>query len=264
VAGRVLVEREASLPSLAWLVFDHPERRNAVSLEMWRALPALAAALDADPDVRVIGLRGAGDTAFVSGADISEFAVTRTGAPAARAYEETTARAFAALNEIGKPVLACIHGFCVGGGMALALTADLRYAADDARFAIPAARLGLGYHAAGIDVLVRLVGPSVAKEILFTARRLHAEEALARGLVNEVVPADRLDAHVRAVAAEIAAHAPLTQRSVKLVIRELAKDAAARDVAAMRDSIATCFESEDYREGVDAFLAKRSAVFRGR
>jgi enoyl-CoA hydratase/carnithine racemase len=256
----VRVEREKSL---AWLVFDHPERRNAVSLEMWQAIPALAAALDADPSVRVIGLRGAGDVAFVSGADISEFTSTRTGANAAQAYEDTTAIAFVALARIGKPVVAAIHGFCVGGGMAVALTADLRIAADDAQLAIPAARLGLGYHAAGIDALVRLVGPSTAKEVMFSARRFSAEEALARGLVNEVVRKAQLETRVRAVAAQIAENAPLTLRSVKLVIRELAKDAAARDQANIRDSIHACFESDDYREGVQAFLDKRKPVFQG-
>jgi len=250
--------------SLAWLVFDHPERLNAVSLEMWQAIPALAAALDADPSVRVIGLRGAGDVAFVSGADISEFASTRTGANAAQFYEDTTATAFAALAGVGKPVVAAIHGFCVGGGMAVALTADLRIAADDAQFAIPAARLGLGYHAAGIDALLRLVGPSTAKEVLFTARRFTAGEALARGLVNEVVPKARLDARVREVAAQIAENAPLTLRSVKLVIRELGRDASARDQTRVRDSIHACFESDDYREGVQAFLDKRKPVFQGK
>ncbi len=255
------MSREASL---AWLVFDHPERRNAVSLEMWQAIPALAAELDADRSVRVIGLRGAGDVAFVSGADISEFSSTRTGASAAQAYEDTTAIAFAALARIGKPVVAAIHGFCVGGGMAVALTADLRIAADDAQLAIPAARLGLGYHAAGIDALVRLVGPSTAKEVMFCARRFSAHEALARGLVNEVVAKAQLETRVRAVAAEIAENAPLTLRSVKLVIRELAKDAAARDQAKIRDSIHACFESEDYREGVQAFLDKRKPVFQGK
>ena len=250
--------------SLAWLVFDHPERRNAVSLEMWQAIPDLAAALDADPSVRVIGLRGAGDIAFVSGADISEFASTRTGANAAQAYEDTTATAFAALAGVGKPVVAAIHGFCVGGGMAVALTADLRIAADDAQLAIPAARLGLGYHAAGIDALLRLVGPSTAKEVLFTARRFTAEEALVRGLVNEVVPKARLDARVREVAAQIAENAPLTLRSVKLVIRELGRDASARDRDRVRDSIHACFESDDYREGVQAFLDKRKPVFQGK
>jgi enoyl-CoA hydratase/carnithine racemase len=261
VSGRVAVEREGAL---AWLVFDHPERRNAVSLAMWEAIPACAAALDADPEVRVVVLRGAGDQAFVSGADISQFEAARTGAAAAHSYEDTTARAFAALAGLSKPVIAAIHGFCVGGGMAIALTADLRVAADDAVLAIPAARLGLGYHAAGIDALVRLVGPSTAKEVLFTARRFRADEALARGLVNEVVAKPSLDARVRALAGEIAENAPLTLRSVKLVVRELAKPEAARDTAAMRDSIHACFESDDYREGVRAFLDKRRPVFRGR
>ena len=255
------MSREAAL---AWLVFDHPERRNAVSLEMWQAIPALAATLDADPSVRVIGLRGAGDVAFISGADISEFSSTRTGANAAQAYEDTNAIAFAALARIGKPVVAAIHGFCVGGGMAVALTADLRIAADDAQLAIPAARLGLGYHASGIEALVRLVGPSVAKEVMFSARRFTAGEALARGLVNEVVPKAQLDTRVLELAAQIAENAPLTLHSVKLVIRELAKDAATRDHAGMRDSIHDCFESADYREGVQAFLDKRKPRFQGK
>jgi len=259
--GQVRSELEAPL---GWLVFDHPERRNAITLSMWQEIPERAAALDADPDVRVVVMRGAGDVAFVSGADISEFEGARTGARAAQAYEETTARAFAALADLRKPLLAAIHGFCVGGGMALALGADLRYAADDAELAIPAARLGLGYHAAGVEALVRLVGPSVAKELFFSGRRFRADEALARGLVNAVAPKTELEARVRAVALEIAANAPLTLRCVKLVVRELAKDPAARDREAIARSIAACFESDDYREGVRAFLEKRRPAFHGR
>jgi enoyl-CoA hydratase len=259
--GRIHVETEAPI---GWLVVHHPARRNAVSLEMWRAIPAAAAALDADPAVRVVVVRGAGEEAFVSGADISEFARTRTGARAAQSYEDDGVAAFTAIAHITKPVLAMIHGYCVGGGMALALSTDLRYAADDAELAIPAARLGLGYHDTGLDALVRLVGPSVAKEVLFTARRFRADEALARGLVNEVVAKAGLEARVRAVAATIAENAPLTLRSAKLVIGELARSEAARDREAMRRSILACFESEDYREGVEAFLAKRKPSFQGR
>lgn len=183
--GRVDVVVEGAI---GWLVFDHPERRNAVSAAMWRAIPALAARLDAEPAVRVVVLRGAGEEAFVSGADISEFERTRTGARAAQAYEDVGIAAFAAIAGMAKPVLAMIHGWCIGGGMALALSADLRYAADDAILAIPAARLGLGYHVSGLEALVRLVGPSTAKEVLFTAQRFPAQQALARGLVTEVLP----------------------------------------------------------------------------
>lgn len=259
--GRVHILKE---PPIGWLVFDHPGRRNAISFEMWQAIPSLAAALDEDPEVRVVILRGAGEAAFVSGADISEFERTRTGAQAAQAYEDVGIEAFEAVAKLGKPVLAMIHGFCVGGGMALALSADLRYAADDAQLAIPAARLGLGYHATGLAALVRLVGPSTAKEILFTARRLTAGEALARGIVNEVFAKPALLEHVRAIAASIAENAPLTLRSAKRVIGELAREEAERDRDAMRRSILACFESEDYREGVRAFLAKRKPVFQGR
>jgi enoyl-CoA hydratase/carnithine racemase len=257
----VLVEREGAL---AWLVFDHRERRNAVSVEMWEAVPALAAALDADASVRVVVLRGAGDEAFVSGADISQFDAVRSGAQGGEAYEAISGRAFEALTALSKPVLAAIHGFCIGGGMAIALTADLRLAADDAVLAVPAARLGLGYHASGVDALVRLVGPSIAKEVFFTARRFSADEALARGLLNEVVPKAALERRVRELAMQIADNAPLTLRSMKLVARELAKAESQRDRAAMRDSIHACFESEDYREGVRAFLEKRAPKFQGR
>ncbi len=260
MSGRVTTAVEGPF---GWLVFDHPERRNAITAQMWDAIPEAARRLDADPAVRVVILRGAGDVAFVSGADISEFEAARSG-PGAREYDERNARAFEALSEIGKPVLALVHGFCVGGGCALALTADLRYCADDAVFGIPAARLGLGYSPAGLEALVRVVGLPAAKQIFFSARRIDAAEALRVGLVNQVLPKAGLEAWVRERAEEIAANAPLTLRSAKRVLRELARDPAQRDAAAVAESIRRCYESAGYAEGVRAFLEKRQPRFEGR
>ena len=260
MSGRVVIEREGEL---AWLVFDHVARRNAITAGMWRAIPALARELDADDGVRVVVMRGAGEDAFVSGADISEFDERRTGARAAE-YDRQNGAAFEALSRIRKPVLAMVHGFCIGGGCALALTADVRYAADDARFAIPAGRLGLGYATSGLETLVRTVGTAAARELFFTARRYDAREALRIGLVNAVLPKAELETRVRETAEAIARNAPLTLRAAKTAFVEIARPPAERDLAAVDDAIARCFASADYAEGVRAFLAKRPPRFEGR
>jgi enoyl-CoA hydratase/carnithine racemase len=246
------------------IVLDHVERRNALTVDMWEALPHAAAEVTADDEARVVVVRGAGEVAFASGADISEFETTRSSAELNRSYDRLVGRATGALGAIPKPVVAAVHGFCLGGGLAVALGCDLRIVAADASFAIPAARLGVGYNAPGVRTLLQLIGPSSTKRLLFTAARLPASEALGIGLVDEVVPKASLDEHVHALAATMADNAPLTQAAVKVAVRELLRPEADRDQAGIEEAITACFDSEDFAEGVQAFLAKRRPRFTGR
>ncbi|MCP5025403.1 MAG: enoyl-CoA hydratase [Actinomycetia bacterium] len=259
MGGQIRVETDGAI---GWMVFDQPERRNAVSLEMWEAMPEAIAGLDADNDVRVIVLRGEGTEAFVAGADISQFEQNRLG-DGVGTYEHATGAAFAALEHTNKPTIAMIHGFCVGGGMAIALSCDIRYCDVHARFTIPAAKLGIGYAAAGIEKLMQLVGPSVAKEVFFSAKLFDAETALRWGLVNEVMSAAALADHVADMAGRMAQNAPLTQRAVKLIVRDLGKPLSHRESSVTDAAVQACMDSEDYREGIRAFMEKRPPAFRG-
>ena len=248
---------------VGWLTFNNPERRNAMSLEMWAGLGDAAEALQADAAVRVVVMRGAGGKAFVSGADISEFEQHRANAEQKEAYGKIAARGQQALATMTKPLIALIEGFCIGGGLALALTADLRFASTGSRFGIPAAKLGLGYEYAGIASLARLVGPSAAKDILFSARFLETDEALRLGLVNAVFEPAHIEARVREYALRIAANAPLTVHAAKQAVRAFERYSAATDTEEVARLVDRCFDSDDYREGRRAFLEKRTPVFKG-
>jgi enoyl-CoA hydratase/carnithine racemase len=249
---------------IGWLTFNHPQRRNAVGLEMWQGIGDALEAFQNDAAVRAVVMKGAGGKAFVSGADISEFDQHRANAQQRREYGEISGRGHYWLSHFDKPLLAMIQGFCIGGGLAIALNADVRFATPGSTFGIPAAKLGLGYEYAGTAALARLVGPSNARDILFSARFLDSDEALRIGLINFVVSDEDIEARVRAYAAAIAANAPLTIRAAKASIgafERYSDVAGAREVAPLVDA---CFNSDDYKEGRKAFAEKRKPVFKGR
>ena len=250
--------------AVAVLTFNNPEKRNAMSAAMRSALPGVLTALQDDPEVRVVVCTGAGDKAFVSGADISEFGERRTD-PAARAeYDATWAAIDRAWKSLDKPVIAMIRGFCIGGGLLTALQADIRIAAEGSQFGVPAARLGLGYGFGGVTALTALVGPAVTAEILFSARRYDAAEALQVGLVNRVVPAGRLEAEVMSLATTITQNAPLTVAAAKVAIRAAGQPADRRELSRVQELVEACFQSDDYREGQRAFAEKRPPRFSGK
>lgn len=260
MTDKILVQREGEI---ARIIFNQPDKRNAVSLEMWESVEKAMAEFEADPTVRILILSGAGGKAFVSGADISKFESERATEEAVAHYNATTKRVYEAVESFSKPTIAQIDGFCVGGGVALALCCDLRICGASSKFAIPAAKLGLGYAFPGINRLVNVVGPAFAKEIFFTARRFDAEEARLMGLVNRVVADDAVAQTAIETANMIAANAPMTVGSVKFIIGEAVKDESARDLAACDRKVKECFDSADYIEGRRAFLEKRKPVFVG-
>jgi enoyl-CoA hydratase len=260
-ADKMLSRKEGQV---GYVIFNNPERRNAVSLEMWEATAGILDDFGKDGEIRVVVLTGAGDKAFVSGADISRFENERANEEAIARYNHTVERANAAIYDYPKPTIAMIRGYCIGGGLGLALCCDLRICSDDSRFAVPAAKLGLGYPYHGLKKLVDVVGPSFAKEIFYTARQFDAEEARQMGLVNRVVPAAELAAFVKKYADMIAENAPLTIATTKFTIGETVKDESKRDLAKSAAMVKQCFESKDYVEGRRAFMEKRKPVFTGR
>jgi enoyl-CoA hydratase/carnithine racemase len=261
MTDRMIVRKDGNV---GWMVFNNPARHNALSLEMWSAIADIVADFEADPEVRIIVMTGAGEKAFVSGADISEFEKQRSTAEAAAAYDAASEKAVAAVRTADKPTIAMIRGYCMGGGVGIALQCDLRIAAEGARFGVPAAKLGLGYKVTGIKDLVDIVGPAFAKEIMFTGRQFDAAEAHAMGLVNRVVPAGELEAYVTEYAQTIAGNAPLTVRASKMSVDAVVRGADHGRMAKVHGAIDACILSEDYAEGRRAFGEKRKPVFTGR
>jgi enoyl-CoA hydratase len=248
---------------VGYVIFNNPERHNAVSLEMWAATAEILERFAKDDEVRVVVVTGAGGKAFVSGADISKFESERASMDATKVYNATVERANTGIYEFPKPTIAMIRGYCIGGGMGLAASCDLRIASDNSRFAVPAAKLGLGYSFSGLKRLIDIVGVAFAKEIFFTARQFDAEEARTMGFVNRVTPEAELETYVKSYADMIAANAPLTLKSAKFIANEVVKDESKRNLARCAELVEQCFTSNDYTEGRRAFMEKRKPAFTG-
>ena len=258
--GEIVVRADGPV---GWLVLSNPSRRNAVTYAMWRAIPEALRQLAAHPDIRTIAISGDGDEAFVSGGDISEFETVRGTREADAEYNRVVDEACLAPLLCPKPVLAKIHGFCMGGGLALAASCDVRIASDNAVFRMPAARLGVGYWFNGIRRLVQVLGPTNTADIFFSARKFEAQEALRMGLLTRVVPRAALDDEFARYCAMVGDNAPLTMMAAKAAILASLQDSDLRDMAVLGQKIAGCWASDDYREGRDAFLEKRKAKFSG-
>ena len=249
--------------SIGYMIFNNPPRHNALSLEMWSGIADIIEQFESNPDVRVVVMSGAGGKAFVSGADISEFSKVRDNAQQEQTYGQASARGSHALVSMSKPLLAKVTGYCIGGGLATALHADIRFATPDSTFGIPAAKLGLGYDYEGLAKLSRVCGPARARDILFSARFLNAEEAYEAGIVQFIVSRDEIDSEVRAYAERIGQNAPLTVSAAKAAVNAFERGGQTDDIQSVRAMVTQCFDSEDYREGRKAFAEKRKPQFIG-
>jgi enoyl-CoA hydratase len=259
--GKIL---QSAADGVGIITFNNPEKRNAMSLDMWEGLGHALVELRDNPDIRVVVLTGAGDKAFVSGADISQFEKTRHNAEASEEYSRRSAAQRALLADYPKPIIACIRGFCLGGGMQVAMAADIRIASDNSQFGIPAAKLGIAYGYDGLKNLVSLVGPSWARLLMYTGMRIDAVEAVRIGLVDRVVAdADLWDA-TSEIARTISGNAPLAIKAAKITIAQVLKDPADRDMGAIKQIGTDCMDSEDFREGRRAFMEKRKPQFHGK
>ncbi|MBT5914589.1 MAG: enoyl-CoA hydratase [Rhodospirillaceae bacterium] len=257
---KILAENDGSVGRI---ILNNPDRRNAISLDMWQGIGEAFDQFSKNPDIRCVVMSGAGDKAFASGADISQFKERRSNAEAAEEYAKISMSGRQKMLSFDKPFIAQIQGFCMGGGLGIALTADIRIASDDAQFGVPAARLSIAYDRLNLNNLVALVGPSKAKEILITAKRYSGTEAERMGLVNACVPVSKLEIAISDITDRIAENAPLSMKASKLTINELMKDDTAYNSAMVEELTRDCFDSSDYQEGQEAFLNKRKPIFKG-
>jgi enoyl-CoA hydratase len=246
------------------ITFNRPGKHNALSAEMWTGVEELLETWADDNSVRAVILTGAGEKAFISGADIGEFESRQNSTGAEEEYKRLSGDGKSKLSAFPKPTLAAIRGYCLGSGLAVAIHADIRIASEDAQFGIPAGKMGLAYGFPSIKRLVELVGPAHAGMILYTGERIASTEALSMGLVNRIAPNENVLAVAMEMARRIAENAPLSVRASKITIEQILRDPAARDLEAVIQAGMACLNSEDHREGRDAFLRKRKPRFRGR
>jgi enoyl-CoA hydratase/carnithine racemase len=257
----LLVEKRGSV---GWLVFNQPAKKNAINDAMWRGIPEAMARFDRDSEVRCVAFRGAGTEAFAAGADISEFENKRSDRGAVADYDDLLDRVLHSIQGSPKPSLAMIYGFCLGGGVEIALACDLRYCGASAQFGIPAAKLGLAYNMEGHKRLLETVGHARAREIMFLGRRYNADEATAMGLVHRVLPDTELERYVDDVISTLCENAPLSIANTKTILEEYVKSSGVPDPERMRAAIGRCAKSADYIEGRRAFMEKRKPRFTGK
>lgn len=258
--NKIIAKKDSNI---GWLIINNPERRNAISLEMREAMTEVFVEYERDPDIRVLIIKGQGGKAFISGADISEFKEVRNNYEAEKLYAKATDIMTSAMNAFSKPIIAMIEGYCVGGGVATAIAADIRIAADNTQYAIPAAKLGLAYGFDNLQQLVELVGPANAKRILFTADMMNANTAHHMGLINEIVEVEKLEQYVIDMANRIAANAPLTIMASKETVKHVLRSEI-RDLKKLAQLAELCFNSNDFKEGREAFMEKRKPNFTGK
>lgn len=259
--GKLTLEKRGSV---GWIVFDHPARRNAINGAMWRGIPQAMARFDADPEVRCVVFRGAGSEAFAAGADISEFENNRAERSSVVKYDDLLDQVLHSIQDSRKPSVAMIHGFCLGGGVEVALACDLRYCGQSAQFGIPAAKLGVAYNVEGHKRLIETVGHARAREIMFLGRRYSAAEGYSMGLVHQVFDDDELESSVEQIVKTLSENAPLAIANSKTLIEEFVKSSGAPDAALMHAAMERCAKSADYEEGRKAFMEKRKPQFKGK